>query len=375
MKQHSKKERYDILAFNWQDVTHPQSGGAEVHFHEIFKRLAGRGHCVTLACCKYAGAKKAEMLDGIHIRRYGNRNMFNYSVPFAYRELRKKGVDIVFDDINKIPFYTPCFVREPICAIVHHLFAKSIYLETNWLSASYVYVSEKLIPFVYRETPVAAVSQSTIDELQRKGMQGPVFLLPNAVDLRQFRAGEMQPEPLIGYFGRLKKYKSVEHFIKAIPLIKKQLPAARFVVLGGGDYQQKLENLARELGVESSVIFTGYVGHSKKIEWLQRMWCAVNPSPKEGWGLTVIEANACGTPVVAADSAGLRDSVVDQETGFLYPYGDIKALADKVILLCNQSERLLQIKARALKWAAKFDWDRSADLALHIIENILNKTK
>ncbi len=375
MKPKRPKKKYHILAFNWQDITHPQSGGAEVHFHEIFKRLAKRGHAVTLACCHYPGAARSERIDSIDVRRYGNRALFNYYVPFAYRQLRRKCVDIVIDDINKIPFYTPCYVKEPICALVHHLFGKSIYLETNSVSASYVYFSEKLIPPAYRHTSFAAVSQSTIKELREKGIKGSIHWLPNAVDTNRFPAGKRQNKPLIGYFGRLKRYKSVEHFLRAIPRVITAVPDAEFVVLGGGDDRQNLEKLTRELQIDSRVKFTGHVSHEAKVDWLGKMWCAVNTSPKEGWGLTVIEANACATPVVAADSPGLRDSVINHKTGFLYPYGDIESLSESVIQLCKHPLLLQRMSRHALEWAKKFDWNQSAEMALEIIERIIYQSK
>ena len=120
---------YNILVINWQDIKNPLGGGAEVHLHEIFKRIAAMGHQVTLLCCKYPGLPDEDILDGINIFRRGNRNFFNYAVPFQYWKLKKKyQFDIVIDDINKIPFYTPHFVKEPVIGIIHHLFGSSIFI-------------------------------------------------------------------------------------------------------------------------------------------------------------------------------------------------------------------------------------------------------
>ena len=107
--------------------------------------------------------------------------------------------------------------------------------------------------------------------------------------------------------------------------------------------------------------FTGRVSETEKVRQLQRMWVCVNPSPKEGWGLTVIEANACGVPVVAADSPGLRDSVVDGETGFLYPYGDVGRLADLLERLLVDHKQREELSRNALSWANQFSWDHAAD--------------
>ena len=163
-----------ILVINWQDIRNPLSGGAEVHFHEIFSRVAAMGHSVTLLCSAFAGAAAEEQVDNIRVVRCGLRNLFNFVVPAAYRRLRRaEAFDVVIDDLNKIPFYTPCFVREPLLTIVHHLFGRSIYLETSWLPASYVYWSERLAVRIYRRTPFAVVSESTREELRSLGITAP----------------------------------------------------------------------------------------------------------------------------------------------------------------------------------------------------------
>jgi len=363
-----------ILVINWQDIRNPLSGGAEVHFHEIFSRVAAMGHSVTLLCSAFAGAAAEEQVDNIRVVRCGLRNLFNFVVPAAYRRLRRaEAFDVVIDDLNKIPFYTPCFVREPLLTIVHHLFGRSIYLETSWLPASYVYWSERLAVRIYRRTPFAVVSESTREELRSLGITAPIELLPNAVDHERYRSApaERSPEPLICHLGRLKRYKSVEHLLRALPGVLNVLPETRLAIVGEGDYRPALEALAEELGIREAVTFTGQVSHEEKVHWLNRAWVAVNPSPKEGWGLTVIEANACGVPVVAADSPGLRDSVRDGETGLLYPYGEIETLTGDLITLLRDRSVRERMGESARLWAGTFSWEQSARKALTILEGLI----
>jgi len=372
----STNRSLNILAINWQDITNPLGGGAEVHFHEIFKRVAAAGHQVTLLCCSYAGAPSFEMIDGIRVVRSGSRNLFNYYVPRLYRSLcAQNRFDIVIDDINKIPFFTPLFVREPPLAIAHHLFGKSIYLEAPFFPASYVWASEKLVPLIYRNTRFAVVSESTRQELQRLGIRSQVDLLPNAVDLAKYQELPRQRSetPLIGYLGRLKKYKSIDHLLRAMPGILRTMPSVRLLIIGDGDYASTLGQLAKTLGIDKNIEFAGHVPHEEKVRLLNKLWLAVNPSPKEGWGLTVIEANACGIPVVAADSPGLRDSVVHQRTGLLYSYGDVAELTQSVIELLGNSEKRTYLSTQARKWAENFSWDASAQKAIELIWSIVSK--
>ncbi len=361
-----------ILVINWQDIRNPLSGGAEVHFHEIFRRVAAMGHPVTLLCSSFAGAPREESLDGIRIVRRGSRPLFNYVVPSAYRRLRREeAFDVVIDDLNKIPFYSPCFVRDPLLTIVHHLFGKSIFLQTSFLPAAYVWLAERLAVRIYRDTPFAVVSESTRQELQRLGIRAPIALLPNAVDPARYHAGGARSAtPLICHLGRLKRYKSVEHLLRALPRVRQALPQAQLVIVGEGDHRPALEALTAELGLAEAVRFAGQVSHEEKVQWLQRSWVAVNPSPKEGWGLTVIEANACGVPVVAADSPGLRDSVRPGETGLLYPYGEVEQLAAALIRLLQQEPLREHMGAAAREWAGTFTWDQSARKAVEILETL-----
>jgi glycosyltransferase involved in cell wall biosynthesis len=368
------KRSLKILIINWQDITNPFGGGAEVHLHEIFKRVVGLGHEVTLLCCKYKNAMDKEVIDGIRIFRKGNRSLFNFYVPLEYKKLVKiEKFDIVLDDLNKIPFYSPLFVKGPIVGLVHHFFGKSIFLQTNFLAASYVYFAEKMVPLIYRNLNFAAVSQSTRNEMKEMGLKGQISLLPNAVDVDAYKSDlSLKSEtPLIGYLGRLKKYKSVNHILDAFCQVLKDVPNAMLLIVGDGDFRAALEQHAVKLNIQDNVHFSGFVSFEEKVKLLNQMWVAVNPSPKEGWGLTVIEANACGVPVIAADSPGLRDSVVDKETGHLYQYGNIKDLAKKITRIIQDKDRREKLSENSIQWAQKFDWDSSAKQAVQIIEKTI----
>jgi glycosyltransferase involved in cell wall biosynthesis len=358
-----------ILVINWQDIRNPYAGGAEVHLHEIFSRIARRGHEVTLLTSMFPGGAPEEVLGGIRVVRRGSRNLFNLAVPSAYRALsRERRFDIVVDDLNKIPFFTPLYVSEPLYGIAHHLFGHSIFREADPLSAAYVYGAERLALPLYRRAgvPFMVVSPSTRSELRERGFRDEDLpLVYNCVDQTRFRLTGIpkNPTPLIGYFGRLKKYKSVDHIIRALERVKVAIPGTRLLIVGEGDDRARLERLARRLQPDGSVEFTGFVSEDRKVELLQRMWVKVNPSFKEGWGLTVVEANACGTPVVASDVPGLRDSIKDGETGVLYPYGNLAALAERVVRLLRDEPLRKQLSLNAREWARTFDWDVMAEKA------------
>ncbi len=362
-----------ILVINWQDITHPLAGGAEVHLHNIFSRIARRGHEVTLFCSSYRGARREEMLDGIRIIRTGGRQFFNFRVPPAYLlKFRRERYDVVVDDMNKIPFFTPLFVREPLIGIVHHLFGTSIFAEVNPLAGSYVYCMERLALFFYRlyHTPFFAVSPSTEQEMRERGFRGEdLTIVYNCVDHELHRPdlSRRSPTPLIGYFGRLKRYKGVDQFIRAVANIAEGRPGLRAVVVGEGDDRPRLKRLAAELGLTGIVTFAGFVSQQRKVELLQEMWLGVATSSKEGWGLTVLESNACGTPVIASDVPGLRDAVKDGETGLLYRHGDVEDLAGKIRKLLDDTALRAGLSANAVAWAGQFNWEDAATQTIEVL--------
>lgn len=368
-----------ILIVNWQDRTHPLSGGAEIHLHEIFGRIAAAGHRVTLLCCSHAGAPDHEFLDGMEVIRTGRRSTFNYRVFWWWkRHGAAMKPDIVVDDINKIPFLTPLFVKRPILAVIHHLFGKTIYTEAGMLAGLYVRFFERRIPHAYRKTPLCVVSESTRQECEEMGFKSDaVTIIHNAIDHRQFpmTITKKADAPTVVFVGRLKKYKSVDHLLRAAARVRTVLPTLRIEILGTGDQLEPLRSLANELGLSSNVTFHGFVTEIEKTAWLSVAHVVVNSSVKEGWGISNIEANACGTPVISANVPGLRDSVRDGLSGLLYEYGDVDTLARLMQRMLVDEHERERLSEGAIRWASTFTWERSAREMLDLCRRVIDQWK
>src|SRR5207302_84612 len=150
----------------------------------------------------------------------------------------------------------------------------------------------KLVDYAYKSAPFLVVSQSTLEEFVERGFRRENFTLAmNAIDHETLRPTGVpkSPYPTIGYFGRLKRYKSVDHVLQAFARVRKTIPDARLVIIGRGDFQPELERLASDLGVASSTTFAGFVSEEEKLRLLQELWVVVNPSMKEGWGIVNVE--------------------------------------------------------------------------------------
>jgi glycosyltransferase involved in cell wall biosynthesis len=370
-----------ILVINWQDITNPLGGGAEVHLHNIFSRVARLGHDVTLLCSAWPGAPRNEVRNGLKIVRRGGRSTFNVTALLAYlRDFRTQPFDIVIDDLNKIPFLTPLFVRRPLVGIAHHLFGTSIYREVNPVVASYVYLMEQLGLMVYRASgiPFFVVSPSTRQEFIDLGFAPErLHLVHNCVDHVVHRPApeRRSKSPLIGVVGRMKRYKCVDHVLQALPGVLQKVPEVKLLIVGDGDDRPRLEGIVKARGLGRSVSFTGYVSDERKVELLQEMWFCVTTSSKEGWGLTVLEGNACGTPVIASDVPGLRDAVKEGETGILTPFGDIGVLQNTMVGLLQDAALRERLTIGALSWAREFNWDNAASKTIAILEEIIQSKR
>jgi len=365
--------KLNVLVFNWRDIRHPEAGGAEVHIHEIMRALVNRGHTVTQLSSGFPGSDKDLTIDGIRVVRRGKWYNANLVLPLAYlREFRREKFDVVVEDINKIPFYTPGFVRSPVLAVVPHLFGTTVFQEASFPFAMYVYSYETLIPVVYRNVSFMAISESTKQDLAKRGINpARISVVECGLDHRLYRQLPVpRDDKLIVYVGRLRKYKRVDLLLLAMKRVSERVPEARLVVVGDGPHRSNLETLARSLGLVDAVQFLGHVTEDEKVGLLSRAAVTANPSPKEGWGLTVVEANACGVPVVASRSPGLVDSIKDGETGLLVEHGNVEQLASRLVDILVDRGLRERLSRKALEWATRFSWETCGRLSAELVEQV-----
>jgi glycosyltransferase involved in cell wall biosynthesis len=362
-----------ILVVNWLDRLNPQAGGAETHLHEIFGRLASSGHEVSLLASGFPGGPPTDQLDGMDVYRVGTRLTFGVRVPRLVRTvLNPESFDVVVEDLNKVPLFLPYWTEAPVVLLVHHLFGGVAFQGASGPVAAATWLLERTVPWVYRNLPAMAVSQSTVEDLRRRGLRGQeIAVVPNGVDLGHYVPGKVNeefPEPTLLYLGRLKRYKRVDLVLRAVDRLRSQGMDVRLLVVGKGDAEGHLRQLHRRLRLGKAVEFLGYVEEDEKVRLLQRSWVHLLTSPKEGWGISIMEAAACGTPSVASDSPGLRDSVRHGETGRLVPHGDVDSLAVALRELLEDESGRRAMGARARSFAEGFTWDDSARKTREFLE-------
>jgi glycosyltransferase involved in cell wall biosynthesis len=364
-----------ILVLNWQDSANPQAGGAELHLQEIFSRIVARGHSVDLLCSGWANVPARANLDGIDVHRVGTRHTYPFLAKRYYsRHLARNDYDVVIEDLNKVPLYTPLWETGKLVALVHHLFGGTVFREASPPLGAAVWLSERPLGLLYRNVPFQAVSTSTADDLVRRGIpRNSIRVIYNGVDSQRLTPdpSERAAKPVFVYLGRLKKYKRVDTVIRAFANLN--MEEATLEIAGTGDHRAPLEGLAQSLHLGERVKFLGFVPEDQKVHLLRRAWASVLASPKEGWGISNLEAAACGTPVIAANSPGIRESVIDGETGFLVPPDDPEAMSAAMRGLVQSPDLVGVLGAAARRFAATFTWDRSADETLAHLEEVVSR--
>jgi glycosyltransferase involved in cell wall biosynthesis len=357
--------RFKLLVINWQDRRNPQAGGAEVHLHEIFGRLVRRGHEVSLLCSGWPGASAGDVVDGMKVHRIGGRHSFALRAAPYYRcHLLGGGFDLVIEDINKIPLYSPLWVRPPVVALVPHLFGNTAFQEARLPFATAVWLAERPLPHFYERAPFMAISESTADDLAVRGLpRSSVRVVRPGIDHSCFKPDPSAPRferPTFAYVGRLKRYKGLEAVFDAAARLADDGIDVRLLVAGKGDHEAALREYA-VLKAPGRVEFLGFISEDEKVDLLRKAWATFYPSPKEGWGITNVEAAACGTPALASDSPGLRESVAHDESGLLVPHDDVEAWSPALRRIAEEGELRARLQSGALRFADGFSWDRTAD--------------
>ena len=354
-----------ILLLNWRDQSNPAAGGAESYTEEIAQRLVEAGALVTLFTSRYQGAPPYDWANGYLIIRSGSR----YGVYLAAaRHLKRYAAryDALVDFQNGIPFFAPLWTPDgmPIVCVVHHVHQSQFDMYFRW-PLNYIgrLLEGRVSRRIYGNRPQIAVSPSTRAEMRRLlRLRGPVHIVPNGVGQAQSSHVARSPTPAIALVTRLVPHKQLHHLVEVVPELLRRWPDLRVDIAGTGTAHEALLAQVHQLGLEGAVALPGRVSDKTKSDLLSRAWLTVAPSLAEGWGQTVIEANALGTPAVAYDVPGLRDSVRHGVTGWLVQPG--QTLADALLAALDElsnvnRQRAIDQQARA--WAAGFSWDSSAE--------------
>lgn len=348
-----------ILILNWRDPKHPDAGGAERYLLEVALQLREFGHRIHWMSAGFAGGSSEDSINGIPITRVGSRRTVYVAIPLRYLFRFRGMFDAIIDAENGIPFFSPLFTSIPSVCLVFHVhqrvFEKHLPFPISkilqWLEAC-------AMPAVYRSRPFIAISSDTREELSTLGVPLSHIALAYSGYDERLRPGAKSTTPCIVYLGRLKKYKRVDSIIKAFTRVLQNYPEAKLFVAGSGDQETDLRRLASSLGVQKSVRFEGFISENRKVELLSSAWAFIMASEMEGWGLTVIEAGACGTPTVAVSVPGVREAVCSGYSGLLVE--SVADLPQAISRIFEDDLLRIRLSEGALSRASEFSWCEAA---------------
>ncbi|TYC98994.1 glycosyltransferase family 4 protein [Arthrobacter echini] len=361
----------NLLVLNWRDIRHPQSGGAEQYMHQIAVRWVKAGATVTWFTSRGVAQSAHEVIDGITVIRSGGA-LGLYPRAAAWMLASGKKFDGVIDCQNGIPFFSPVFLPRsmPIVQVVHHVHQDQFATRFGRpLAAIGRFLEKDVARFVYGNRSIAAVSPSTRLELRRRlGYTGPIFVVPNGTVELPENVGPRDPDPTIAVVSRLVPHKRIDLLLGQIAVVVESIPNLRVDIVGDGPEKDRLQGIAADLNLMSHVTFHGYQPNEVRDALLSRAWITASTSAAEGWGCSVIEANAWGIPCIALRVPGIRDSVVDGETGWLVDEArDFGRTLIKALEEVSDHATAESTTKACRVWAARFTWDRSAALLAGVL--------
>ncbi|MGI0013570.1 MAG: glycosyltransferase family 4 protein, partial [Nitrososphaera sp.] len=297
-----------ILILNRRDITNPRAGGAEVYIHEVAKRLV-KFYAIVMFSSAFSNCKSEEVIDGIKIVRCGNEFTVYLLALFYYLTSFRKFIDVIVEcKDGGVPWLTQFYSTKRKIALVHQTgrgadtpFNQSVwYYEFSSKVFGYlVYLLEPLLLKAYRGIDIITPSKSTRTDLEGFGIDPKHIEVaePGVIKDVEFQIKKSRI-PTIIYLGRVNRYKRLEDVIKTFAIIKKEIPSSRLIIAGLGDseYLDYLYEISRKMGVYEKVDFRGRVSEDEKMFLLSEAHLMLFASVREGWGISVIEANSVGTP-------------------------------------------------------------------------------
>jgi glycosyltransferase involved in cell wall biosynthesis len=345
----------------WRDLDDPEAGGSELHAHRIAALWARAGLDITMRTSSAAGHEPFARRDGYRVvRKSGRYGVFPRSAlsGFVGRRGRPDGLVEIW---NGMPFFSPVWARCPRIVFLHHVHAEMWQMVMSpRLAPIGAFVERRLAPPFYRRSRIVTLSSSSRQEIVSMLGLSPerVSVVPPGVDPRFSPGTQRSPDPLVVAVGRLVPVKRFDLLIDQLVAVRRDVPELRAQIIGEGYERPRLEAQIRAAGASEWLQLVGRRTDDELLDAYRRAWVLVSTSQREGWGMTITEAAACGTPAVVTRIAGHRDAVDDGVTGILVDNPDQFGNALRGVLRDETQRR--RLGRAALEHAARLTWEATA---------------
>jgi glycosyltransferase involved in cell wall biosynthesis len=269
--------------------------------------------------------------------------------------------DAVVEIWNGVPFLSPLWFRGPRVTLLHHTH------QAMWgqvlperLARAGRLFEGRVAPLAYRRETILTLSASSKAEIVDSLGLSPdrVHVVPPGIDERFTPAGPKDQRPTVLAVGRLTPPKRLDRLVRACAAARAAVPDLRLVIAGEGYERPNLDALVGRLGAASWVELPGRIDDDALLALYRGAWVVASASSAEGWGMTLTEAAACGTPAVATDIPGHRDAVHDGESGLLATSDG--ELTGRLVAVLTDDDLRARLAEGARKRAAELTWDAAA---------------
>jgi len=349
-----------IHVFAFRDRDDPHAGGSEEHATQVCSHFAAAGLEVTLHTGRVPGAPAEVERNGFRVVRRGGRvGVFATSV-LDQRLGRLGPTDGIIEIFHGVPFFAPLWTRIPQVGLVHH-----VHLGTwddllpGWPGKVGELIERHAVPAVYRRRALVTAAPSARDEIVEHYGADParITVAPHGIADRFSPGGARSAAPLVVAVTRLMPQKGVEELVHALVRVKAAVPDTEATIVGDGPHRDRFVEVARSLGADW-IRWAGRVSDEELVGWYRRAWVVASASRREGFGLTLTEAAACGTPTVATRIPGHVDAVDEGRSGLLAD--TTEDLADGIVAVLTDAALRARLEQGALEHATRFRWEEAA---------------
>jgi glycosyltransferase involved in cell wall biosynthesis len=355
-----------IHMLSWRDLADVEAGGSEVHAATVAKLWAEAGIEVTLRTSYAQGQAPVVTRDGYRVIRRAGRYLVFPRAAGSEMIGRHGPRDALVEIWNGMPFFSPVWSRGPGIILLHHVHAEMWKMvlgeEAPWAATLGDTVERRIAPLVYRRSKIVTLSNSSKEDIVEM-LHLPasnIEVVAPGIDPMFSPGGERSATPMVMALGRLVPVKRYHCLIRAVAEARRRHPQLTLTVVGVGYERENLDQVVREVDGSDWVTFAGHVSDSELVDLYRRAWLVTSASAREGWGMSITEAAACGTPAVVTRIPGHMDAVVEGETGVLVDRDDEAALGRAIGDLIADDEQRARYGAAALTRSAEYSWEATA---------------
>ena len=356
-----------VESYAWRDLDDPEAGGSELHADEIFTRWAAAGIEIDHRTSTH-DAPRRFMRNGYGVTQRGGR--YDVFARVAARQLvRRRPPDTATIEIwNGVPWFGPIWAPHRRVVWMHHVH-REMWRDAlpNPLDRAGVWLETVLAPRCYRRSTFATLSESSAEEIRAIGIPGDhLTVIPPGVDEAYTPAPARRARvPTVVIVGRLAPVKRQRAALHALMEVRRAHPELRVELIGDGPDRAAIEEWVEAHDARTWVRVRGRVADEELLDAYRRAWLVVSASYAEGWGMSLTEAGACGTPCVATDIAGHRGAAIDGVSGLLVESPE--AIAPAAIELLGDRARRDALGRGAVGHAAGLSWTAVAALHLELL--------